>query len=289
MTRTLLAGTAVTAALLGAAAAQDGAPRGPYFKFFGGAHEPVGKRTSTTLPSGFSDDYLDEARRAAALGAQTEPFAGTPLGEATRGFARSLEGRRGETEIGFLGGAAIGMGVTPRLTVELEAAHRTHEVAGGTGLDAFEANRDALTAATRAFVADGSAGVPTFAEAADEDTTIAVTTYMANAVYALGGVGPVTPFVGAGVGYASPAGDISDYDGNVAYQVRAGADIDLGPVLVGVQATYVGAGDFEAGIAPVNEDLTINDRLIADDVAGKSTVEYQSADVAVTLTVPFGR
>lgn len=190
--------------------------------------------------------------------------------------------------MGYGAGALIGVRVSPRIAAELEVAHRTHDAEGATSEDIYDANIDAFTAALVA-LEEGRPATGPEVVVPEAERAIAVTTVMANAAYYFPSLGRARPYAAAGIGWASPAGDISDYDGNVAYQVRAGADFDLGPVLVGVQGTYVGAGDFERSLAaPVLAGAGDVDRG-PDGDPGQATVEYGTAEVAVTLTVPLSR
>ena len=291
MTRTLMIAGAVLAAIPSVAAAQEGRPES-YMRFFGSVHEPVSKRTSGNAPGIFTPEGLADVRTA-TLGDLDDPddfdaadFAA--IGAAANALDAAIGSRRQETSMGWGLGALVGVRVSPRIGAELEVAHRSHDVAGGTSEGLYDANEAAFTGALQTLRDTGAATAPTVVEPEGEQT-LAVTTYMANASYFFPAWGRVAPYASAGLGWAAPAGDVSDYEGNFAYQVRAGADLDLGPVLVGVQGTYVGAGDFERELSAVTLTDPDTGEIESYGGPGQATVEYGTAEVAVTLTVPLSR
>lgn len=282
--------TCACAAALGAhAAAQERATNG-YMKFFGGVHEPIANGSTVALPGGFDADYLAAADEAARLeGEAARAYADTAFAGSVQGLRDGLRSRDIEGDRGFLVGASIGTFLTQTFAVEAEVAYREHEVDGALPAgELYDATLPAFTEARAAFLDDRTDPAFAAADDADRETTIAATTYMINGVYHAPVRGRLSPYAALGLGYASPAGTIEDYEGDFAYQVRAGAELDLGAVLLGVQATYVGAADFEreldgqpAAVAGVP--------FRGGEEGGKAGVEYEGADVAVTLTVPFRR
>ena len=292
MTRTLMIAGAVLAATPSFAAAQEGRPES-YMRFFGGVHEPVSKRTSGTVPGAFTEEGLADVRLVSIRGlddaADFNDADFRAVSAAADALDAALGGRRQETSMGYGLGALIGVRVSPRIGAELEVAHRSHDVEGSTSEQLYDANADAFTGAFQGLLDTGAATAPAVVEPEGAEQTLAVTTYMANASYFFPAWGRVAPYASAGLGWASPAGDVSDYKGNVAYQVRAGADLDLGLLLLGVQGTYVGAGDFERELPAVELTPPLTGAAETFGGPGQATVEYGTAEVAVTVTVPLSR
>ena len=169
--------------------------------------------------------------------------------------------REGEADGGVVFGGLIGAMVSERLAVEAEVTFRSYD---------FEP-REELTS---------TIGGPALAEG-----DVQTTSYMVNAVYHLQKAGRFTPYIGAGAGYAVPGGQFDVYEGDFAYQVKAGVSTPIWFGHLGVEASYFGAADFETEF-----DVTATDPVsgFEETRTFSAYAEQSGAAIMVTYTVPLG-
>ena len=123
-----------------------------------------------------------------------------------------------DPEVGYAVGALLGYEVALGLSVEVEATLRSNSIDLETGADLFDD------------------------ELGDEET-LAV---MLNGVYTFAVPFLADPYVGAGLGYAKPAGDSDAFDGAFAYQAKAGLAWPVGVGSVLTEASYFATNGLEA-------------------------------------------
>ena len=134
--------------------------------------------------------------------------------------------------LGFAIGGLVGYAVTPNVSIEGEVTYRS--VDGEVeGIEVVVVNDDTTTTVTQT----------------DIDTDVFA--FMANARYDFETLGRYTPYVVAGLGYATAdidedgEDDTIDLDGAFAYQVKAGVTVPAGQGAFGTEVSYFGTSEFE--------------------------------------------
>lgn len=132
-----------------------------------------------------------------------------------------LAGGETDPETGFAAGALLGLYIFPYIAAEGEFTLRTN---------------------TLESIDTGSVG-----DAIENDQTTYA--FMGNLVFRPElPLFPLKPYIGAGGGWIQPNFDNGDDpDGEFAWQVKAGANVDLLPTpgMLGVEVSYLSTGDFE--------------------------------------------
>ena len=127
-----------------------------------------------------------------------------------------------DPKVGFAAGGILGYEVALGLAVEAEVTFRSNAVSPGV---------DALPAV-----------FPTPPTGDAETTAI-----MLNAVYELDVPLLADPYVGAGLGYLTPVGDFDAFDGELAYQAKAGLAWPVGVGSLITEVNYLGTNGLETG------------------------------------------